>query len=145
MEFLSLLQKYGLSDAFYGISFSSPKIWTSYAISIISIPSQKTWTIICNFGNFFPFSINVNYHMQVSRIPFSYPKTYTILWNLWNFFLFSKNMDYHIQFLDFLSLFKKHGLSYAIFGISFSSPKTWSIICNFRNIYPFSKNMDYHI
>src|SRR3954469_18965927 len=93
LEFLSLLQKYGLS----------------YAISIISIPSPKTWTIICNFGNFFPFSINV--------------------WNLWNFFLFSKNMDYHIQFLDFLSLFKKHGLSYAIF----------------RSYYPFSKNLDYHI
>src|SRR4051812_32219242 len=67
--------------------------------------------------------------MQVSRIPFPYQKTYTIFWNLWNFFLFSKNMDYHIQFLDFLSLFKKHGLSYTIF----------------RSYYPFSKNLDYHI
>src|SRR4051812_48197849 len=67
--------------------------------------------------------------MQVSRIHFPTPKTWTILWNLWNFFLFSKNMDYHIQFLEFLYLFKKHGLSYAIF----------------RSYYPFSKNLDYHI
>src|SRR3954462_5742362 len=100
--------------------------------------------------------------MQVSRIPFSYPKTYTILWDLWNFVLFSKNMDYHIQFLDFLSLFKKRGLSYEIFrsyypfsknvdyhmqffAISFPSPKTWTIICNFWNFIHFSKNKDYHM
>src|SRR3954462_5270815 len=115
MDFLSLLQKHGQSYAIFGISFLLQKYGLLYAISIISIPSQKTWTIICNFGNFFPFSINVNYNMQVSRIPFSYPKSYTILCNLWNFFLLLKNMDYHIQFLDFLSLFKKHRLSYAIF------------------------------
>src|SRR3954466_3663688 len=131
MEFLSLLPKYVLSDAIFGISFSSQKYGLSYAISIISIPSQKTWTIICNFGNFFPFSINVNYHMQVSRIPFSYQKTYTILWNLWNFLLFSKNMDYQMQFLEFLSLLQKYGLSYAISIISIPSQKTWTIICNF--------------
>src|SRR3954462_2944387 len=100
--------------------------------------------------------------MQVSRIPFSYPKTYTILWNLWNFFLFSKNVDYHIQFLDFLSLFKKHGLSYAIFRsyypfsknldyhmqfleVFIPSPKTWTIIYNFSNFFPFSINVDYHM
>src|SRR3954462_8272736 len=104
----------------------------------------------------------MNYHMQVSRIPFSYPKTYTILWNLWNFFHFSKNMDYDIQFLDFLSLFKKHGLSYAIFRsyypfsknldyhiqlLEFLSllQKTWTIICNFKNYFPFPKKVDYHM
>src|SRR3954463_3707144 len=63
--------------------------------------------------------------------------------NLWNFFPFSKNMDYHMQFLKFLSLFQKRGLSYAISKISFPSPKTWSIICNFWNFFPFSKNVDY--
>src|SRR3954462_13215677 len=114
LKFLSLLQKYG----------------PSYAISIISIPSQKTWIIICNFGNFFPFSINVNYHMQVSRIHFSSPKTWTIIFNFWTFFLFLKNVDYHMQFLEFLSLLQKLGLSYAISGISIPSPKTWTIIYN---------------
>src|SRR4051812_45778021 len=60
MEFHSLLQKRGLS----------------YAIFEISFPSQKTWTIICNFWNFVQ-------------------KTWTMICNLWNFFSFSKNVDYH--------------------------------------------------
>src|SRR3954469_22554628 len=98
-KFLSLLQKRGLS----------------YAISRISFSSPKTWTIICDF---------------------------------WNFFLFSNNVDYHMQFLEFLSLLKKsgrfsllpkHGLSYAIFGISFSSPITSTIICSLRNFFFFFK------
>src|SRR3954469_8490725 len=54
-------------------------------------------------------------------------------------------MDYHMQFLEFLSLLKKHALSYAICGISFPSPKTWNLICNISNFFPFSKNMDYHM
>src|SRR4051812_15342425 len=54
-------------------------------------------------------------------------------------------MDYHMQFLKFLYILPKHGLSYAIFEISSSYPKTWTIICNFWNIFPFSKNMDYYI
>src|SRR3954468_8877213 len=88
MEFLSLLQKHGLS----------------YAISKISFPSPKTWTIICNFWNFFPFSKNVDYHMLFWNF---FPKTWTMISNLWNFFPFSINMDYHMKFLKFLSLLKK--------------------------------------
>src|SRR3954464_13504485 len=144
MEFLSLLQKNGLS----------------YAISKISFPSPKTWTFICNFWNFFPFSKNVDYYMHfleslsknvdydkqfmeflsllqkhglsyaISKISFPSPKTWTIICNFWNFFSFSKNVDYYMQFLNFLSLFQKHGISYAISLISFHSPKTWTTICN---------------
>src|SRR4051812_31921568 len=173
MEFLSLLQKHGLS----------------YAISKISFPSPKTWTIICNFWNSFPFSKNVDYHMQFLEfisllkkrgllyaffgISFPSPKMWTIicnLWNfipktwtmirnLWNFIPFSKNMDYHKQFRKFLSFLQKRGLLYAIFGISFPSQKTWTTICifwnffpktwtmisNLWNFFPFSRNMDYHM
>src|SRR3954470_367205 len=48
LEFLSILQKRGLSYAIYEISF----------------PSPKTWSLICNFRNLFPFSRNVVSHMQ---------------------------------------------------------------------------------
>src|SRR3954468_13833394 len=50
-----------------------------------------------------------------------------------------------MQFLEFLSLLHKCGLSYAISKISSSSPKTWTIISKFYNLFLFSKNMDYHI
>src|SRR4051812_42348451 len=117
LKFLSFLQKHGLLYAIFGISF----------------PSQKMWTIICIFWNFFP-------------------KTWTMISNLWNFIPFSINMDYHMKFLDyhkqfmeFLSLLQKHGLSYAISKISFPSKKTWIIICNFLNFFPFSKNVDYYM
>src|SRR3954469_16531588 len=83
---------------------------------------QKTWTIICEFWNFFLFSKNVDYHMQFL-----------------NFFPFSKNVDYHMQFLEILSLFQKRGLLYAFSEISSPSPKTWTIICEFWNFYRFSK------
>src|SRR4051812_24899106 len=83
--------------------------------------------------------------MQVSKTPFSYPKTYTILWNFWNFFLFSKNMDYHIQFLDFLSLFKKRGLSYAIFRSYYPISKNLDYHIKFLEFFPFSINVDYHM
>src|SRR3954470_6704527 len=105
MIFLSLLQKRGLSYAIYRISF----------------PSSKTWTIICNFLNFFLFSKNMDYHMQVVE-----------------FFLFYNNVDYHMQFLKFLSLLQKHGQSYAISGISFPSTNFLTIICNFCNFFSFS-------
>src|SRR3954464_6295105 len=67
LEFHSLLQERGLSFAFSGYSYFSfsknvdyhrqfvvfifllLKQRLSYAISEISFPSQKTWTIICNF------------------------------------------------------------------------------------------------
>src|SRR3954470_13451415 len=65
--------------------------------------------------------------------------------NFWNFFPFSENVDYHMQFLEFLSLLHKCGLSYAISKISFSSPKTWTIISKFYNLFLFSKNVDYHM
>src|SRR4051812_7543512 len=53
--------------------------------------------------------------------------------------------NYRMQFLQFLSLLQKRGLSYAIYEISFSSPKTGTIICNFWNFFIFSKNVDYHM
>src|SRR3954463_2731920 len=103
-------------------------------------------TIICNFLIFFPFSKNVDYHMQffeflsllqkhglsysMSRISFPSPKTWIIICFFWNSIPFSNNVDYHIQFLEFRSLLKKHGLSYGVSRISFPSPKTWTIICN---------------
>src|SRR3954470_8817045 len=52
---------------------------------------------------------------------------------------------YHMKFLEFLFHFQKHGLSYAVNGISILSLKTWSIICNFLNFFTFSKNVDYHM
>src|SRR3954464_12657976 len=95
-EFLSLLQKRGLSYASYEISFSSP----------------KTWTIICNLRIFFLLSKNVVCHMQfleflsllqkhgllytISKISFSSPKMLTIICNFCNFFPFSKNVDYQM-------------------------------------------------
>src|SRR3954465_1407063 len=93
LEFLSLFKKDGLS----------------YAISKVSIISSKTWTIVCNFWNFFPFSINMDYHMQVLRNPFPSQKTWTIICNIWYFFSYPKNKDYHMQFLKFLSLLHKCG------------------------------------
>src|SRR4051812_33725049 len=45
-----------------------------YEICEISFPSLKTWTIICNFWNYFPLSKNVE-----------------IICNIRNFFLFAKN------------------------------------------------------
>src|SRR3954466_14833958 len=79
------------------------------------------------FLDFFPFSKNVDYHMQffeilsllqkrglsyaISRISFPSPETWTIICNFWNFFPFSKNVDYHIQFMKFLSFLQKRGLS----------------------------------
>src|SRR3954471_2935429 len=54
-------------------------------------------------------------------------------------------MDYQMQFLEFLSLLQKYGLSYAISIISITSQRTWTIICNFWNFFLFSKNMDYHM
>src|SRR3954470_14302958 len=63
MEFLSLLQKNGLS----------------YAISKISFPSPRTWTIRCNFWNFFPFSKNVDYPLEFMEFLSPYPKMWTII------------------------------------------------------------------
>src|SRR3954470_8356611 len=60
--------------------------------------------------------------------------------NLWNFYPSSKNVDYHMQFFEFHSLLKKHGLLYAIFGISFQKR---GLLCNLWNFFPFSKNVDY--
>src|SRR3954471_18967562 len=98
MEYLSLLQKRGLS----------------YAISGFSIPSPKPWTIICNFWNFFLFSKNMDYHMQfqefqslhqkhglsyiIYRISFTFPKHVLSYACFMNSLPFSINMDYHMQF-----------------------------------------------
>src|SRR4051812_43524475 len=72
-----------------------PKCLLSYAMFGISLSSPKTWTIICNFWNFFLFSKNMEYHMQfqeflslfqkhglsyiIYRISFTSPKTWTII------------------------------------------------------------------
>src|SRR3954468_1366823 len=53
MEFLSHLQQHELSYAISKISFLSPNSGLLDAIFGISFPSQKMWTIICNFWNFF--------------------------------------------------------------------------------------------
>src|SRR3954471_18055242 len=50
-----------------------------------------------------------------------------------------------MQFLEFLTLLKKHGLSYAIFGIYFPYPKSWTTICNLWKFFLFSKLVDYHM
>src|SRR3954469_8771046 len=121
LEFLSLLPKHGLS-------------------------SPKTWTVICNFWNLFPFSKKQGLSYANIGIYFPPPKAWTIICNFWKFFPFSHNVDYHIQILEFLSLlpnmdylFQKYGLSYSISKISFPSPKTWIVICKFWNFFPFSK------
>src|SRR4051812_47953401 len=65
LKFLSLLQKCGLLDAIFGISFPSQKRGLSYAVleflsllqkrglsngsTLISFPSPKIWTTICIF------------------------------------------------------------------------------------------------
>src|SRR3954469_12727671 len=72
-KFLSLLPKCLLSYAIFGNFSLLQKHGISYAISGISIPFQKTWSIICNCWNFFPFSRNVDIHMQSSRIPLPSP------------------------------------------------------------------------
>src|SRR4051812_6369890 len=97
LEYISLLQKYRLSYAIYEISSSS----------------TKTWTIICNLWNLFPFSKNVDYHMQFMK-----------------FLSFLRKHGQSCAISDILYLLLKRGLSYEISEISFSSPKTWTILCN---------------
>src|SRR4051812_23649403 len=104
LEFLSLLQKGGLS----------------YAISKTSFSSPKTWAITCIFWNFFPFSKNMDYDMQflkflshfqkrglpyvVLGISFSSPKKHGLSYAISKIYLLShKNVDYHRQFHEFLS------------------------------------------
>src|SRR3954463_13844116 len=83
LEFRSFLQKRGLSYGIHEISFSSEipgqsdaimkflsllqKCCLSNAILVIYFPSPKTWTIICIFGNFVPFSKNMYYHKQFMK------------------------------------------------------------------------------
>src|SRR3954469_5534192 len=69
----------------------------SCAIYKISFSSQKTWTIICNFCNFFLFSKNVDYHMQFMK-----------------FLSLLKKCGLSYAISGILSLLKKRGLSYAI-------------------------------
>src|SRR4051812_8032744 len=92
-----------------------PKCLLSYAMFGISLPSPKTWTIICNFWNIFFFSKNMEYHKQFQEfislfqkrglsyaifgISFPSPETWTFICNL----------------LEFLYLLKKCGLSYVIY------------------------------
>src|SRR4051812_34421192 len=59
------------------------------------------------------------------------------------FILQKRGLSYAIS--KFLSFLHKRVMSYAIFVISFHSPKTRTIICNFLNIFLFSKNMDNHM
>src|SRR3954465_10710596 len=102
MDFLSLLQKYGLYVIFE-ISFSFPKIWT----------------IICNIIHFYPFPKNVNYHMQFWKFLSLLRKQELSYASFKNSFLLSKNLHYLVEFMEFLSLLQKHGLSYSVFKLSF--------------------------
>src|SRR3954463_2176926 len=90
---------------------------------------QKTWTIICDFWNFFLFFKNVDYHMQFLK--FLSP-------------LQIHGLSYAVLGICFSST-KKNGLSYAIYKISLLFPKTWTITSNFKNLFHISKNMDYHM
>jgi len=45
------------------------------------------------------------------RISFPYLKMWPIICNFLNFFSFSKNVRYHMEFLEFLPLLQKCGLS----------------------------------
>src|SRR3954470_6330591 len=54
-------------------------------------------------------------------------------------------MVYHMQFLDFLTLLKKRGLSYVISGISFPTAKMWTIICMLWYFFLFTKNEYYYM
>src|SRR3954470_18359316 len=112
MDFISLLQKLGLSYLICGIYFSS-----------------KTCTIICNFKKFYPFFKKHGILYVIFGISFSSQKTWTIICNLKFFYYFFKNMDYSMQFLEFLSLLHKHGLSYA----------------SFKKSFLISKDVDYHM
>src|SRR3954468_23818621 len=91
LEFLTLLQKRGLSYVIYGISFHTPKMWT----------------IICMFWIFFLFTKNKDYYMQFLEY-ISLLLKYGLLCAI------SKHVGYHMKFLEFLSLLQKHGLSYTI-------------------------------
>src|SRR3954464_8797197 len=64
LKYLSLLQIHGLSYTILKFFSFLQNHGLSYAISEISLPSPKTWTIICNLRNFFSFSKNMDYHMQ---------------------------------------------------------------------------------
>src|SRR3954471_21513218 len=94
MQFLQISlpsQKHGLSCAIYGIYFLSP----------------KTWTIIYNFKNFFPFFKNMDYHMHFLEF-LSLLKKCCLAYAIFaNFFPFYKNVDCDKQFLEFHSLFQK--------------------------------------
>src|SRR3954470_16217158 len=91
-EFLSLIQKRGLSYLICGIYFSS-----------------KTWTIICNFKKIYPFFKKHGLLYVIFGISFSFQKTWSIICNFKIFYYFFKNMDYSMQVLEFLSLLHKHG------------------------------------
>src|SRR3954470_6862052 len=86
----------------------------SYAIYGICFPSPKSGISYVICGIYFPS-----------------PKTWAIIYNIRNFWPFSKNVDYQMQFLKFLSILKKYGLSYAFSEKKFYYPKTWTTICNF--------------
>src|SRR4051812_8645774 len=108
MEFLSLLQKLGLSYAISGISFSSPKTWTIICIFWNFFPLFKILDYHMQFRDFFLFSKNVDYHQQylefisllqkggllyaLSKYSFSSSKSWTTTYNFCNFIPFSKNI-----------------------------------------------------
>src|SRR3954469_22493454 len=115
LKFHSHQQKRGLSYVISEFLSLLKKLRQSYAIYEISYPSPKTWNIILNLSNFFPFSKNVLYQMQFLK-----------------FLSLVQKVEYHMLYLEFLFFLQKHGLSYSIYKISFSSPKTCNVICNFR-------------
>src|SRR3954467_10271198 len=101
LKFLSLLKKRGLLDAIFGISFPSQKRGLSYAVleflTLLQIPGLS-------YG--------------IYGISFPSPKMWIIICIFLNFFPFPIYVDYHMQFIEFLSLLPKRGLSYSISEIS---------------------------
>src|SRR4051812_34884320 len=128
MEFLSLSKNVVYHMQFLEFIFLLQKRGLSYGLSGTSFPSPKMMTIIINSENFIPS-----------------PKKRTCICNFKNSFPFFIDVDYHMKFREFLFLLQKHGLSYAVNGISFPSLKTWYTICSFLNFFSFSKNVDYHM
>src|SRR3954462_11058062 len=86
MQFLkshSLQQKCGLSYVISEFLSLLKNLRLSYAVYGISYPSPKTWNIILNLSNFFPFSKNVHYHVQFLK-----------------FLSVFQKVEYHMQYLE---------------------------------------------
>jgi len=126
LEFMSPLQKRGLSYAIFGIYFLSPKMWTNICIFSEFFPFSKHVYIIYNLWNFFPSL-----------------KTWTIICNFKIFVLFYKKRGLSYKYLKLIPRLQKRGLSFAISRISFSFSNNMDSRMQFLEFFTFSKNVDH--